>query len=493
MLVLIVDTNLFHEFRPLRELPWEELGTTDEIILIVSEPVQTELDEQKKSRRSRLKKRALEWTKTFRRLVLSDETDIELRQAGPRVVLRLDDTRPDRHVDDVLDIAVADDAIVAIGLALRSRFSDARVAMFSDDLRPLRKARQVSLEAIAIPEDWRREPEQTEEDKARERLEGELALLRRQEPQLILASPASSPVDYVLPIYDPLSEDQADELIGELLRRHPVETNFERDKDGTALGKLPMATVAVSQHVFRPPPRNEIARYTKKLYPDWIETCHERLRQAHETFGMSESGLTLRIELSNEGTRPADDLQVVFECRGDVGIMPKPNGDSSLSGMGGAEPFSLPEPPKAPHGEWRTIGELDIYNGGFGQALQYPEMPPLPRTLEDVIRDQKRDPNAFYYRDRPSVPVSRYDLTCAQFRHADAHEGFDVYVRPSGEAEALDGKSAIVEVACHAANLTAPERLKIPLRFRCERRSTYDAVRDFIFGSGETGSPEYDT
>lgn len=52
MLTLVVDTNLFHEFRPLHTLPWSEITDADEIILLVSDPVQTELDEQKKSSRS---------------------------------------------------------------------------------------------------------------------------------------------------------------------------------------------------------------------------------------------------------------------------------------------------------------------------------------------------------------------------------------------------------------------------------------------------------
>ena len=66
MLTLVVDTNLFHEFRPLNTLPWSEITDADEITLLVSHPVQTELDEQKKSPRARIKRRALEWVKRFR-------------------------------------------------------------------------------------------------------------------------------------------------------------------------------------------------------------------------------------------------------------------------------------------------------------------------------------------------------------------------------------------------------------------------------------------
>ena len=36
MLLLVVDTNLFHEFRALENLPWANLGETNEIVLVLS-------------------------------------------------------------------------------------------------------------------------------------------------------------------------------------------------------------------------------------------------------------------------------------------------------------------------------------------------------------------------------------------------------------------------------------------------------------------------
>lgn len=52
MLTLVVDANFFHEFRPLDTLPWSEITDTDAIIFHVSDPVQTELDEQRLSSRA---------------------------------------------------------------------------------------------------------------------------------------------------------------------------------------------------------------------------------------------------------------------------------------------------------------------------------------------------------------------------------------------------------------------------------------------------------
>ena len=121
MLTLVVDTNLFHEFRPIDTLPWSEITDADEIILLVSDPVQTELDEQKKSSRARIKRRALEWVKRFRKLLKAGETDLVVVEGSPRVVLRLDDTSPSKEHKNVLllDLAVADDADQPARAALR--------------------------------------------------------------------------------------------------------------------------------------------------------------------------------------------------------------------------------------------------------------------------------------------------------------------------------------------------------------------------------------
>ena len=117
MLTLVVDTNLFHEFRPLNTLPWSEITDADEITLLVSDPVQTELDEQKKSPRARIKRRALEWVKRFREMLKAGETDLTVIEGNPRVVLRLHATRPSKEHEDVLDLSVPDDAIVAMAVS----------------------------------------------------------------------------------------------------------------------------------------------------------------------------------------------------------------------------------------------------------------------------------------------------------------------------------------------------------------------------------------
>ena len=70
-IILVVDTNLFHECVNLEndDFPWADLGDFDAIRLVVPETVREELDRHKKDDRARLKRRALEVVAQFRRLL----------------------------------------------------------------------------------------------------------------------------------------------------------------------------------------------------------------------------------------------------------------------------------------------------------------------------------------------------------------------------------------------------------------------------------------
>lgn len=84
---LVVDTNLFHECRSLDapDFPWSDLGDFDTVELIVSDPVQSELDRHKKDTRPRVKKRAVQAVSWFREMLRSGTREHIFRQQDPRV------------------------------------------------------------------------------------------------------------------------------------------------------------------------------------------------------------------------------------------------------------------------------------------------------------------------------------------------------------------------------------------------------------------------
>ncbi len=481
MLNLVVDTNLFHEFRKLEELPWNEIEASGDITLIVSDPVQTELDDHKKSSRARLKRRAVELTKRFREMILSGRVEEIIREKNPTVVLRLDDTPPSAMPDGSLDLSVPDDQLVAIAKAIQDANPEHRTCVFSDDLRPLRKARRIGVEAVVIPDAWRRAPEQTDDDRERERLAKEVARLRNQEPKLSIVTSVGKRIDFTLPVYAALTDAELDELVKDLSERHPIETNFEKAKDCThwgIAGSLP----GVLQREFNPAPENKVEQYVNTDYPAWLERCRELMAGAHERFNWLEQQFFLSFQIANEGTRPAGDFLISFNTQGPLLVMPDDSNDEDGEDASNYTSLVLPGAPEAPQGEWKTVsslGRLADMNRGFlgnDQSFLASHRPYIP----DLSPPEPRDPNAFYYRARPGDPVSRFALTCEQFRHAGPPEHFQLRLFPEREAAEIDGKTAALEVICEASNLSDPECLRTAIRFICEPKSTYDRLGGMI-------------
>ena len=85
ILYYFVDTNLFLQCRPLKQLDWSPWGTFDEVRLIVSKPILRELDYRKNKGNDRAGQRARAASAMLRQ-TLSDKHMI-VRPSNPRVVL----------------------------------------------------------------------------------------------------------------------------------------------------------------------------------------------------------------------------------------------------------------------------------------------------------------------------------------------------------------------------------------------------------------------
>ena len=478
MLVLIVDTNLFHEFKPLRDLPWDELGEPDSIQLLACDPVQTELDEHKKSPKARIRRRALQWTKLFRDMTLSEREEETIRAENPTVTLKLEDTPPDTNQVPLLDPSVVDDQLVAIAHAVKRAGDGARTCVFSDDLRPLRKSKQTGMEALAIPDSWRREPEKTEEDRELDRLQAELKRMRQQEPVLTLTTSAEMPLELIVPVYPPLSDDQTGQLMHMLETRHPMETNFERQRNHALTGAASIA--GLLEHHFVPASQQAIDQYVNGDYPDWLERCRSDLSRAHEVLNAQPNEFSLLVALANTGTRPADHVLMSITASGPVRVLPDEGQEAEP--FAEAPRFELPEPPESPQGRWSSVDALHDMLRGISSPYRNPDFHEelMQPFLSQSLHQPPSDPNVFYYAPRPFEPTNAYRLTCEQFRHMGAAEEFRIRVFPDRDRDNLDGTNALVKVVCEAANLTNPQSLSLPIHLKCEKRSTFDCIKECL-------------
>ena len=239
--------------------------------------------------------------------MLEDNTDeVILRDSGPTVRLRLDVSAAAVDADPRLDLGVEDDQIVAIALRIAAANSDARVVVFSDDTRPIAKARAVGVGFKFIPEAWRRPPEDDEAGKERKRLEDENRRLRAAEPVLevdVVDAPSDRSLVVEFTSHTPLASEDVEQQLREIEAKHPPESTFDGAKAHLPRRVGPAGTLAglgagyITQHTFVPASHQAIEDYTDEAYPGWLARCRAALEEAHSLLDVQAPSLVLNFDL----------------------------------------------------------------------------------------------------------------------------------------------------------------------------------------------------
>src|SRR5260221_5332573 len=84
---LYLDSNVFLQCKPLKELPWADVCEDDDIALVVARTVQRELDQNKRSGNPRRAKRARAATTIFRDVIAAPSERLAIVGPSPNVYL----------------------------------------------------------------------------------------------------------------------------------------------------------------------------------------------------------------------------------------------------------------------------------------------------------------------------------------------------------------------------------------------------------------------
>lgn len=142
---VVVDTNFFLHCLAPAELPWADLTPAQVIRLLVTRPVQRELDKLKQSGSDRRADRARAAAKLMRQAIAGP---VVLREAAPRVTLELLFLREAEVAPRAdLDASVADDHLVLIA----GRES---ALLLSGDTGVLLSATHAGVRSAPIPDSW---------------------------------------------------------------------------------------------------------------------------------------------------------------------------------------------------------------------------------------------------------------------------------------------------------------------------------------------------
>jgi predicted ribonuclease YlaK len=164
ILYLFPDTNLFIQCRALDQLGWMVWKEFDEVHLIVSRPVQSEIDHQKNRGNDRLRRRARTASSLLREIILGGAGYRLVRDADPTVKLFIrQDLKPNPDLSDSLDYQnEPDDRLVGTAHAFIQQNPRAEVRILTHDTGPMASARMVGLPVEPIPDEWLVPPESTD-------------------------------------------------------------------------------------------------------------------------------------------------------------------------------------------------------------------------------------------------------------------------------------------------------------------------------------------
>jgi hypothetical protein len=506
ILHLFADTNLFIQCRALTELDWSEWASFDEVHVIVSRPVQREIDYRKNKGSDRVGDRSRVTNRMFREIIQSDKDHIVVRDAGPCVKLYI---RPEYNHDpdlaERLDYSERDDQIIGTISTFKKQNPEADVRLLTDDGTPMATAKSLQIAVAQIPEAWLLPPETTEAEKKLNTVQAELARLKKAEPQFRIGclDAAGKPVErleYTLERFEALTEAQLSGLMTRIAERFPMATEFGRREAGEWQQPSPSGTLAsllAFKQVFVPATDEEIAAYHAK-HPQWLKSCADILRDYHLTLNHQSGPLAFCFVAVNDGVRPGKDALITIEAKGDFLIMPPPykasedEDEEDADAENPARSIELPRPPTPPRGTWRnehmtafdalhrTLGDF----GSVGRGLH--DIGLLERSLMSPhIRPLRRDPNAFFYKpERPMQPAPSFNLECEQWRHGNEEQGFPGEIYFARDEINIAGA---LECEIHAENLSASALLRVPVRITVTQVSVSERAELLV--QGLTGSP----
>ena len=469
------DSNFFFQFKDARELDWSLVTDANEIKLHVARTVHQEIDRHKGGGNARRADRARKTSSLLRSVLESPNNGVVYREANPRVTLKLAPRLdPNREKYDTLDLTQPDDRLIEEVLSHKKTHGEADVALLTDDGPAMGTAREMGLDYVAIPDEWRLPPEPSAEAKEIADLRRRLTTLEKTNPVLELKARAKDgteirklEIEYVQ--YQPMTLTELARVMTEVNRLHSVQKDFpepqNKQRGGGAVSSYPGI---FEKSVWKPPSEHVVSRYQAK-HDEWRRELEKSLRDYHTYLNSKQNIPDVHFDLVNTGSLPANDLAINFDCAGGLLL-------DFMRKYKGKRNGGLRLPPSPPTGAYVSLRGLrgDVY--GLAQAMALPNvMFPggLPSIVarEGLLRHEPDDPYAFYYHPKHKEASEGWELRCQQFRHQLEAEDFGWCVRM---CENLMETRGVIRVRVTASNVPTPVSLNLPVHIRMQSISPLD-------------------
>ncbi len=474
-LYLFPDTNIFLQCKPLENVNFSEVCDCDEIRIIITRPVQQEIDRQKGKGTSRLSKKAKAAAALFSRVLESPDMTLIIKENSPRVLLTMDlRLRPADELADQLDYQEADDRFVGIAAGVRNAGDEFDVAIITNDSGPRFSAINHGMKCFKVPSSWILAAETDEKDKQIQQLKAQIELFSKTKPDFVITANNPEQFESIHPYYTALSEEEINFLLNTLTNEFSVETDFSGEEGGSPLLRLPRSLRTIEQGQYIPASKEEIERYTNILYPEWVRKCEEVLRASHEHLNPRAIKQEVTFWLKNTGYAIAESSVVTFTAKGRFAL--SGNNWKIREDLEEVSDIKLPSVPSAPKGHWRRVWSM-VGANPLSRAMPFHDMYTVPRDSFLPPPLSKRDRNEFYYSNREDVPKNHVSLECEEWRHQVGSEGFSLHAYIKNQPTEMTGA---VEVRIDANNLAQPIIKTFILKIKIEEANSFALVKEMV-------------
>ena len=439
-----IDTNFFLQCKKYDQLNWSEITNDKDITILITRPVQNEIDKLKNDGNSRRSRRARETTSLFREILAVDNLSFLVKTKNNNITFKFAKQYSEEILSKLnpsLDMSNNDDRILAIlnNYILDGLLNIESCAFLSNDTNPILTARLNGIPVIQIPDSWLLDPENDDKDKEILKLRQQVSEYQKKEPIFeikfnendnFISTKNLNEFDVLIHVYNQIKDTEIDELVDLLEKKHPQQGSFKDDEIGFSkrLNRItnPMQT-------YYPPDDDEIKEYNA-AYQNWKNDIHKLFFCYADKRNKYAHIIPFEITLKNIGNISAENLLLIFEILSG-GQLVSPDFDDKVL----VKRWAYPTPPDPPTGKWKnnSFFATDRVLAAQARIIQ-PNLDIPLVTLRDMININKRDKNSFYWKDgRPKENTSLWQFECEEFRHKLDGEPFPYYLVFNEDSEKI--------------------------------------------------------
>jgi hypothetical protein len=337
--------------------------------------------------------------------------------------------------------AKPDDQLVAEALSFGKG-----AEVFSHDSGPRIRARIAGLQAFEPAPEWLLPAEQTDDQRKITSLERDLKRALSSSPTIIAGfdnyDEATSEVQVIVPVLQPLEPEQIEHLSNEYLAKHPrASLAVSRNRIDYQLGGIS---------------EEQAQRYEEK-YLSFQTSVRAFYADLHERVSNAGSTVAVGYFVENDSGVSAKGLRIEFDLEGEGSLL----ADRIAGFPRRKKGLQTPEPPEKPRS---TLDQMQRYSN-----VSLPHVP------------APRDPVGFYWFDRPKIGSKHSALQCQDFR-ATRKYCDTMFVWP------FDKLPATVSLRLHVSAENLPAPIVVPARLNIIEQAvdwSDEVVRAILLGNEE--------